>query len=58
MDDRVLKKKVMNGKFHGSRPVGRSRLRRDDISRDSLLAAENKRLEEVIRGQEHLGANY
>jgi hypothetical protein len=27
----------MNGKFHGSRPVGRPRLKRGGITRDSLL---------------------
>ena len=34
----VYRKKVLDEKFHGGRPVGRPRLRReDDIRRDSLL---------------------
>jgi len=37
MHDIRVPKKVLNGKFHWSRLVGRSRLRRDYISRDSLL---------------------
>jgi hypothetical protein len=37
MDNTRVPKKVMNGRFHGRRPVRRPRLRREDISRASLL---------------------
>jgi hypothetical protein len=38
MDNFRIPKIVMNGKFHGRRPVGRPRLRwEDNIRRDSLL---------------------
>jgi hypothetical protein len=38
MDNCRIPKKVLDGKFHGRRPVGRPRLRwEDNIRRDSLL---------------------
>jgi hypothetical protein len=38
MDNSRIPKKVLAGKFHGRRPVGRPRLRwEDNIRRDSLL---------------------
>jgi hypothetical protein len=38
MDNSRIPKKVMDGKFHGRRPVGRPRLRwEDNIRRESLL---------------------
>jgi hypothetical protein len=37
MDNSGIPKKVLDGKFHGRRPVGRPRLRWEDIRRDSLL---------------------
>jgi hypothetical protein len=38
MDNSRISKKVLDGKFHGRRPVGRPRLRwEDNIRRDSLL---------------------
>jgi hypothetical protein len=38
MDNCRISKKVLDGKFHGRRPVGRPRLRwEDNIRRDSLL---------------------
>jgi hypothetical protein len=37
MDNSRIPKKVLDGKFYGRRPVGRPRLRWEDIRRDSLL---------------------
>jgi hypothetical protein len=37
MDNSRIPKKVLDGKFHGRRPVGRPRLRWEDIRRESLL---------------------
>jgi hypothetical protein len=37
MDNSRIPRKVLDRKFHGRRPVGRSRLRWKDIRRDSLL---------------------
>jgi hypothetical protein len=37
MDNSRIPKKVLDGKFHGRRPVGRPRLRWEDVRRDSLL---------------------
>jgi hypothetical protein len=38
IDNSKITKKVLDGKFHGRRPVGRPRLRwEDNIKRDSLL---------------------
>jgi hypothetical protein len=38
MDNSTVAKKILDGKFHGRRPVGRPRLRwEDNIRRDSLL---------------------
>jgi hypothetical protein len=49
-----LMKKVMNGKFHGRRPVERPRLRwEENIRRDSSVLL-NMKMKEVSRGQELL----
>jgi hypothetical protein len=37
VDDTSIPKKVLNGKFHGKRRVGKPLLRWEDIRRDSLL---------------------
>jgi hypothetical protein len=42
----------LNGKFYARRPVVRQ------YQEGPLLAAEDKRLEEVSRGQDHMEVNY
>jgi hypothetical protein len=47
--DKILRK-VMDGKFHGRRLVGRLRLRWEGIRWGLLYTAEYKRMEESSRG--------
>jgi hypothetical protein len=49
-----LLKKVLNGKFHGRRPVEKPRMRwEENIRRDSSVLL-NMKMKEVNRGQELL----
>jgi hypothetical protein len=52
MDNSRIPKKVLDGKFHGRRPVGRQH-------KEGLIAAvEHKRMEEMGRGLGYLEANH
>ena len=51
-DNIIIPKKVLIGKFHGRRPVGIPRIRRED---NILAAAEYKRMENTRMGQLYLG---
>jgi hypothetical protein len=45
--ERIQKKKVLNGNFHTTSPMGRPRTRwADVVQRDALQTAGNKRMEE------------
>jgi hypothetical protein len=47
-----FRKKAIDGKFHGRRPVRRTRFRwEDNIGKVLLIVAECKKMEETSRGQ-------
>jgi hypothetical protein len=51
MDNSRILNKVLDGKFHGIRPVGRQTIEiRRQQQEEILIAAEYKRMEETSRG--------
>jgi hypothetical protein len=46
MEEERIPKKVLNGTFHNTRPVGRPRTRWADVSEGCITAARSKRVEE------------